>query len=420
MEPPSAENDNLHSPETISVLFIYGQLSVITTYYLTTLTTSVMPPRRNKRAAAANTVVDPRSRKAPRFATKKHTQARTQLIADSNGQIASHEDAARILLERWQTQHTEDITNFLREQERRQIPPPDNNGQQPLLSPIATPRGSSPLTSIPDNLRNPTPPPPIRHPSQQHHPNATRTPSAPRSRNATPPPLDFERALLQQAISRPRPTQSTFAAGTVGDYYIPHHSRYVDSKIRKDEYFELFYLTLDGMRATDTAESISTKNILSLSMGGRGLTMSSDIERPHSRKRIIPDEDLSFEDLEDALRRAVQIQHQIRPDELFETMWLRLLDNVRTNQIWFHPLGKRAIVLYIADIRIDFYRNIANGQDNPNLAVINDLRMEGHLRRAQTETTVRTIALKPFPGFSPHTIPNTHTVIPSHDKPLTQ
>lgn len=168
------------------------------------------------------------------------------------------------------------------------------------------------------------------------------------------------------------------------DTQTPIHSKYVDQKIKRFEFFELWYLTNEGILATMESEHLNDRTLSLTSLGG-SLALSEDTPRPRSRVPVLKDSQLTIEQIDIAVNRYIAIQHLIHARSDLEEMWRDFWYMTRMHPLSLEPGGSEALVHFFADCRQRFYYNMKNRIKLPNLRIINEYQ----LRTQHTQVLAR-------------------------------
>lgn len=207
-------------------------------------------------------------------------------------------------------------------------------------------------------------------------------------------------ALLRQQEAHPEAESGPFKASkmntfdeakTVDSFIAPRPSEYAVSRLQDGKYVDLYYFTREGCLDAAASDSSTSDDTFGLSRTGSGLTLKP-VSASRASKNVIPDQDLTWEQMLFARNVFVQqIQHAQWPASHVQAI-LKFFVGIEVHPFThMDEMGLRALIVYQARVRRDWHARLTRNEGF-NLSIFNEVLLNGilvelttrHLRNAQT------------------------------------
>jgi len=173
---------------------------------------------------------------------------------------------------------------------------------------------------------------------------------------------------------------------------LPKPASAARTKLESMQFVELYRFTIAGCKEAQR-QRLASSTTYTFEQTATGLALQTQADAI-AAKTVIPDRDLSWEQMQEGLFAMVRMTREVNWDQAYIDMFYEFYQLINTSPLRYVENGQRVLVLYQAAIREEWYNHYATNKEAFDLRIWNDALIEDIRALVRDEVAAEVLSAK--------------------------
>lgn len=173
---------------------------------------------------------------------------------------------------------------------------------------------------------------------------------------------------------------------------LPKPASIARTKLENMQFVELYRFTIAGCKEAQK-QRLASNTTYTFEQTDTGLALQTQADAI-AAKTVIPDRDLSWEQMQEGLFAMVRMTREVNWDQAYIDMFYEFYQLINTSPLRYIENGKRVLVLYQATMREEWYNHYTTSKEAFDLRIWNDALVEDIRALVRDEVAAEVLSAK--------------------------